>query len=323
MMKRFQVVLRATGVSRSRRDTCMSRVMLHVLLALSLSATAATQTTQLNTQPANTPQTSPSTAPRQAPSTPPTASDRALSAAARSGDIATSRTLLAAGTNPDVRDSGGFTPLMLAAAGGHLDLVKLLVDRTDVNARSTGGFTSLMLAAFGGHQTVVDLLLQQGAHPSVKNNDGVVASDLARSAGNASVADALERIQQDVERFTGTWSMPADKRTDPQRTMFLDFHGVTVTFAPNGPTVSGLLTMRMSTKYADDRPPLSEEVVARVTIDVTTPQPLVTVAESRIVQNGKPQPGPVELRNLRWEGNELRADLHFGGKGRWGLWLNR
>ena len=59
----------------------------------------------------------------------------------------------------DVKDTQGFTPLMKASFGGHLDVVKFLVDiGADVNAKYQGVLTALHFAEVGDHQNVVHLL---------------------------------------------------------------------------------------------------------------------------------------------------------------------
>jgi ankyrin repeat protein len=60
----------------------------------------------------------------------------------------------------DSRDGDGRTPLWWAAALGHEEVVKLLVERDDVEADSKNrdGLTPLSWAAAGGHEAVVKLL---------------------------------------------------------------------------------------------------------------------------------------------------------------------
>ena len=61
-------------------------------------------------------------------------------------------------------NSQGFTPLHVAARGGKLDMVKLLIEaRGNVNATGKRVDTPLTLAASQGHFAVVDYLLSHGA----------------------------------------------------------------------------------------------------------------------------------------------------------------
>ena len=64
----------------------------------------------------------------------------------------------------DYRDSA-YNALDRAAANGHKDVVKLLLDRgAEVNAKDGVGWSALHLAAREGHKDVVLLLLDRGAN---------------------------------------------------------------------------------------------------------------------------------------------------------------
>ena len=72
----------------------------------------------------------------------------------------------------------GFTPLMIAAARGHLHIVKYLIDNgADINALSYNDdhVTPLILAAGSGHLDVVRYLVKKGADV---NKRGSIANDL-------------------------------------------------------------------------------------------------------------------------------------------------
>ena len=54
-------------------------------------------------------------------------------------------------------------PLMLAAQGGHEEMVRMLVGaRADVSAKKDDGQTVLILAAKGGHAKACEVLARQG-----------------------------------------------------------------------------------------------------------------------------------------------------------------
>src|SRR5262245_30305922 len=82
----------------------------------------------------------------------------ALRDAARTGDVATVRTLLAKGVQPDRPGRHGLTALGLAASVGNLDVARLLVEKgADVNAReSFFGQSVLSQAARGKHTQMVN-----------------------------------------------------------------------------------------------------------------------------------------------------------------------
>jgi len=58
-------------------------------------------------------------------------------------------------------DHVGFTPLHLAIVGGHIEVVKCLVDDhgANVNTRNSRGHGSVQLAAFGRHVEILDYLV--------------------------------------------------------------------------------------------------------------------------------------------------------------------
>lgn len=72
--------------------------------------------------------------------------DGPLIAGAESGDVAEVAKALADGTPVDARDDDGRTALMVAAAHGHLDVVRVLLDAgADVNAQTDEGLNVLAL----------------------------------------------------------------------------------------------------------------------------------------------------------------------------------
>jgi len=70
----------------------------------------------------------------------------------------------------------GGTALMLAAANGHTETVKLLLDRrANINVRDNEGKTALEWARERGHTEIVELIeaaSQRGAAQPSKNNTG-------------------------------------------------------------------------------------------------------------------------------------------------------
>ena len=95
----------------------------------------------------------------------PYGSDTPLMFAARVGDLASARLLLAAGANVNDEDAWGVSVLVLAAYSGFRDVVQLLLDKgADPNA-SKAGFTALHEAIMRRDEALVRTLLAGGANP--------------------------------------------------------------------------------------------------------------------------------------------------------------
>lgn len=87
------------------------------------------------------------------------ANEFALGNAAKEGNVERVRSLLDVGVDVDA-SLAGRSPLMHAAAEGYVDCVRLLLQRgANANALDTAGQTAKDLAAAGGHADVVQLLL--------------------------------------------------------------------------------------------------------------------------------------------------------------------
>jgi hypothetical protein len=79
-------------------------------------------------------------------------------------DHASMMELLAFGKSPNIRQPNGYTPLMIAAAYGDVEGVRLLVTKgADLNQRLTGGETALTMARSRGKAEVAALLESYGA----------------------------------------------------------------------------------------------------------------------------------------------------------------
>ncbi|MGI8990236.1 MAG: ankyrin repeat domain-containing protein [Bryobacteraceae bacterium] len=132
----------------------------------------------------------------------------ALMNAAALGNVSIMTMLLAKGADanavtsphsgPGVKNGpialGSFTPLILAAAYGGPEAVKLLLDAgAKVNAQDVRGMTPLMLAISTDHPnvTVVRLLLEHGADAKIKDLNGETALDWAAKFRFAPVMQAL------------------------------------------------------------------------------------------------------------------------------------
>lgn len=136
------------------------------------------------------------------------------------------------------RNTAGESPLMLAALKGQLPLVKRLIERkADVNkpgwaplhyaatnadpvsadlvrlllehhayidAESPNKTTPLMMAARYGTPEVVKLLLEEGADPTLKNEQGLTALDFAQRAERKDAANLIGASLR-ARQPSGTW----------------------------------------------------------------------------------------------------------------------
>lgn len=96
----------------------------------------------------------------------PFGSDTALLFAARVGDLASAKLLVAAGANVNDADAWGVTAVTLAAHSGFTEMVEFLLD-TRANANADGpGFTALHEAIMRRDHRMVAALLAHGANPN-------------------------------------------------------------------------------------------------------------------------------------------------------------
>ena len=88
--------------------------------------------------------------------------------AARVGDLASAKLLVAAGANVDDQDAWGISVVTLAAHSGFLDLVEYLLDKGADPNTSTAGFTALHEAIMRRDDPLVRTLLAHGADPQAR-----------------------------------------------------------------------------------------------------------------------------------------------------------
>jgi len=121
-----------------------------------------------------------------------------LMRAARNGDAAAVRLLLARGADPTLKQKSGVTALMLASGLGRglsafadeyateaqmLETVKILLDQhVDINAANDAGQTALHFAALS-MDSVVDVLARSGADLEAKDRQGRTPMDMANGKG--------------------------------------------------------------------------------------------------------------------------------------------
>jgi len=115
--------------------------------------------------------------------------DTALMIAAYKGNKTAVEALLAKGAEVN---RPGWTALHYAAAAGNNEIVGLLLEHyAYIDAESPNKTTPIMMAARGGHILTVKLLLDEGADAMLKNNVGMTAIDFAKSVDRQDIADGL------------------------------------------------------------------------------------------------------------------------------------
>lgn len=119
--------------------------------------------------------------------------DSRLWSAVEAGKIERVRKAIAAGAEIDGEDEDGHTPLMSAAWGGHLDIVKLLIEKGADPNRWAQGDNPLSRAVAGGHREIYDYLR------------AIVSKDILESVTEEELVQSEKRrgreANSDVEEF--------------------------------------------------------------------------------------------------------------------------
>ncbi len=120
-----------------------------------------------------------------------------LMAAAAFGNEAVAETLIALGADPRAKDRGaGDTPLHYAARAGQAGIVRLLVSHgveTDLRNGSRGA-TPLHLAAMYGHRAAIELLVTSGVDPDTADSNGLMPQQYASLRLRPEIVDFLRRL---------------------------------------------------------------------------------------------------------------------------------
>ena len=155
-----------------------------------------------------------------------------LHVAAKFGLLEVMQRRISYGTNVDMSDEDGWTPLHLACSetGGELGIELLVRHDADVNALTIGKESPLfLLASRSGSSKLFQYLLDNGARPEVPNKDGQTC--LHRAAGNRNFelcrillgCNTINIDAQDMDGDTPLHGMFAFPNTLPELVqMFLD-----------------------------------------------------------------------------------------------------
>jgi ankyrin repeat protein len=115
--------------------------------------------------------------------------DNALMVASYKGNKPAVEALLAKGAEVN---RSGWTPLHYAAAIGNNDIIRILMDKSAVlDAQSPNKTTPIMMAARGGHIMTVKMLMDAGADATMKNENGLNAIDFANRHNHKDIAEGL------------------------------------------------------------------------------------------------------------------------------------
>jgi ankyrin repeat protein len=116
-----------------------------------------------------------------------------LMVAAAQGHLQAIEALVRSGVSVNATGMGRMTALHEAAANGHGAAVKmLLLAGADIDSLTVDNATPLMCAAAWGYLDVAKLLLENGADSKRVDRYGDTAAEIAREKGENSVADFLD-----------------------------------------------------------------------------------------------------------------------------------
>src|SRR6185295_16445379 len=128
--------------------------------------------------------------------------DQSFLAAAKASDVLAVNAFLAAGIDPNAKESdGGATALISAASRGDINIVNTLLKagadlilarpELDLNAQGANGVTALMLYVWREREDVVPQLLDRGAKLDLQDSGGDTALHGAAHRGNAKITEIL------------------------------------------------------------------------------------------------------------------------------------
>ncbi|MBI5092927.1 MAG: ankyrin repeat domain-containing protein [Candidatus Hydrogenedentes bacterium] len=97
------------------------------------------------------------------------------------------------GNEADAARIPNSSPVLQLARRGDLEGLRAVLEADPklVNAKGEQGQTPLHLAAAGGHRDLVDFLLEYGANPRATNDNSDTPSDIAQLAGHRDIMKTL------------------------------------------------------------------------------------------------------------------------------------
>eukprot|EP01103_Thecamoeba_quadrilineata_P020567 TRINITY_DN8901_c0_g1_i1.p1 TRINITY_DN8901_c0_g1~~TRINITY_DN8901_c0_g1_i1.p1 ORF type:complete len:504 (-),score=70.85 TRINITY_DN8901_c0_g1_i1:70-1581(-) len=120
-----------------------------------------------------------------------------LSIAAEGGNVMSVALLLSLGANANTtRYTTGATPLIIAAQNGFDKIIhELLLKGADINAQKKNGATALYMAVEGKHVDTVKCLLENGADPEIADANDVNPLKLAQQTGQQAMIKMLMKME--------------------------------------------------------------------------------------------------------------------------------
>jgi len=119
---------------------------------------------------------------------------------------------LAAGTDVNMKDNRGMTPLHWAVERGRKEIAELLIaEGADVNAKRTNGSTPLFYATSGGGQKeIAELPIAEGANVNAKDKLGDTSLQVAAYQGHKEIVELFIDKGADVNAKADNGKTPLD-----------------------------------------------------------------------------------------------------------------
>ena len=129
--------------------------------------------------------------------------ESALIGAAEFGDLVFVKFLLDEGADLNESSNGWGSPLNAAARGGHEEIVAFLLDKgADIDEQTNGQGSALNAAARKGHLAIVQLLMERGANVNLQNNGQGSPLNAAARNGHSEIIKLLVEKGANIDAET-------------------------------------------------------------------------------------------------------------------------
>lgn len=146
---------------------------------------------------------------------------QAMTKAVISEDFEALKRHVEADVDLELSEGSGWTPLILAAWYGQLEMLKLLIDAgASVKAADRNGWNAYHHACYGGHADCVELLLEHDVDVAAVQSDGKTGRDMAISEKHEKLVELLvehgvperDKPPEPPEGSNGTARAPKKRR---------------------------------------------------------------------------------------------------------------